>query len=271
MPLIYKLGTTQLLKVGTALAGSTACCCVSSTTGRCCHYEPGTPPTASGSLIDTSSWAFPGIVSTCTDGIEPTSCSGVFSLGSTCTEAVGFTCDDPITTGNGSAGTLLPNHCWLWKETIYSLQISTGTGWISGSFCTTCSFNTCANCQITDVTYGYLEQTVFATGDTQPAANTDTTVVTNLGYCGSGNSTVVSNTITKDKTVWTKVGQIACSGAARTTMLASLQTYVRQYSYLEIFAAGVTCGNSPLGKSGITDTLTYDDNPGVTNFGCSEC
>lgn len=265
MPLIYKLGTTQLLKVGTDLAGSTACCCAAAT-GRCCHYEPQDPPVASGSVIDPASWALPSTsVATCTDGVAATSCNGVFSAGASCTS---FNCNTSDTS------TLAAGNCWLWRQNTSILQISTNANYVKNdySFCTTCStLLPCVgvdySCVVVELLYSYLENTYYSISFTQPAANVDTTTVVPRDICGGGQ--VASNAITKQKSTWQKIGQIPCTGTVRDTILAQLQTYTREYNYDEIFNAGIPCGLSPLGKFNIVDTLTYA-HPTITgNTGCT--
>lgn len=267
MPLIYKLGTTQLLKVGTALAGSTACCCVvAPTTGRCCHYEPNTPPVASGPPQDFSSWSISDAsVATCTDGVAATSCNGVFAVGLSCT---GFNCNTSDTS------TLAAGNCWLWKNTDVQLQVDIGAQWVrtDGGACIACRSDLACTvgvftCGVTEVLYAYDETTSFAIKNTQPAAdiNTSSNIVT--VQCGGG--TVYGREIDLRKSKWIKVGQIPCSGTARDTILARLQTYNRHYSYVERFSNSVICDGGSVGLINVIDTLTYA-NPIITgNEGCT--
>ena len=268
MPLIYKLGTTQLLKVGTDLAGSTACCCVvAPTTGRCCHYEPNTPPVATGVPQDLSSWSISDAsVATCIDGVAATSCNGVFAVGLFCT---GFNCNTSDTS------TLAAGNCWLWKRTSTILQISVGGGFIPNDgvgFCTSCSdFVPCItltrHCGVLRMLYAYQETTEFQIKNTQPAADIDTTTTSVTSQCGGG--TVYGRDMNKTKSKWIKVMQIPCTGTVRDTILARLQTYTRTYNYLETYANGVICDGGSVGLSDITDTLTYATPIITGNEGCT--
>jgi hypothetical protein len=267
MPLIFKKGTRQLLKVGTSLAGSTACCCVvAPTTGRCCHYEPNTPPTASGPPQDVSSWTISDAsVATCTDGVTSTSCNGVFAEGASCT---GFNCNTSDTT------TLAAGNCWLWKNTDVQLQLSVGAQFVrdDGGACISCvSYLPCTygifHCSVTSVLYAYNETTYYEIKSTQPAADINTSSDTPTATCGSG--TVVGRDILLHKSKWIKVGQIPCTGTIRDTILAQLQTYDRHYSYLYTYADGVICDGGSVGYTNVIDTLTYA-HPIVTgNNGCT--